>query len=106
MHGMGPNHSDLPSMVLLPELLHRWALGRPLLRPPAAWSTAAGRAPAPGETWSATMARAYPRPKRTWHRPPRAHGGATRMPIPWMPAAWYRHAWPHMAAFAIPSFYD
>ncbi len=40
MGGMGPNHSDVPSMVLLPELLYRHAFGEPLLALPAAWTTA------------------------------------------------------------------
>ena len=31
MGGMGPNYSDVPSMVLLPELLYRHAFGQPLL---------------------------------------------------------------------------
>ena len=109
MHGMGPNHSDLPSMVLLPELLHRWALGRPLLQTPPAWSTTNGAALSPGETWSSTMAQAYPhhRPGRLGrYRPVRTRRAPSRLPLTWMPAAWYRHRWPDMAAFAIPSFYD
>jgi predicted AlkP superfamily phosphohydrolase/phosphomutase len=38
MGGMGPNYSDVPSMVLLPELLYRHAFGRELLRVPAEWT--------------------------------------------------------------------
>lgn len=40
MHGMGANHADLPSMVLLPELLHRMHFGRAFLRDPSpeAWT--------------------------------------------------------------------
>lgn len=38
MGGMGPNHSDVPSMVLLPELLYRHAFERPLLSVPAEWA--------------------------------------------------------------------
>ena len=34
MGGMGANHSDVPSMVLLPELVSRWATGRRLLDVP------------------------------------------------------------------------
>jgi hypothetical protein len=37
MGGMGPNHSDAQSMVLLPELLYRHAFGRPLLDVPSVW---------------------------------------------------------------------
>ncbi len=34
LHGATTNDVDVPSMVLLPELLHRLALGRPFLRDP------------------------------------------------------------------------
>jgi hypothetical protein len=40
MGGMGPNHSDVASMVLLPELLYRHAFGRSLLAPRAEWTAA------------------------------------------------------------------
>ena len=40
MGGMGPNHSDVPSMVLLPELLYRHAFGQPLLAVAPEWSAA------------------------------------------------------------------
>src|SRR5262249_41294349 len=50
MNGMGSNHSDVPTMALLPELVSRWATGRRLLEVPAAWSAApAVPPPAPGE---------------------------------------------------------
>lgn len=32
LHGMQPNENDVPSLVLLPELIHRLHHGRPLLR--------------------------------------------------------------------------
>jgi hypothetical protein len=35
MCGMGPNHFDIPSMVLLPGLLYRNAFGHALSLPPA-----------------------------------------------------------------------
>jgi len=55
MGGMGPNHSDIPSMVLLPELLYRDAFGHGLLRVPAEWAGAPGAVPILGEAddWSA-----------------------------------------------------
>ncbi len=39
LDGMRPSHGDLPSIVLLPELMHREQIGAPLLRDPdqAAW---------------------------------------------------------------------
>ena len=40
MGGMGANHSDVPSMVLLPELLYRHAFGEPLLTLPSEWTAA------------------------------------------------------------------
>ncbi|MFY9550921.1 MAG: hypothetical protein WAU32_07210 [Thermoanaerobaculia bacterium] len=40
MGGMGPNYSDVTSMVLLPELLYRNAFGHPLLRVPSEWTAA------------------------------------------------------------------
>lgn len=40
MGGMGPNASDVPSMVLLPELLYRHAFGQPLMTLPAEWTAA------------------------------------------------------------------
>src|SRR5262249_60188326 len=78
MDGMGPNHSDIESMVVLPELLHRHVFGAPLLRLPAAWTSAPSAMPLLGEesgerrltalavTWAAgasrSVARALPRP--------------------------------------------
>jgi len=49
MGGMGPNHSDVASMVLLPELLYRRAFGRPLLSLPAEWTEAPASLPPLGE---------------------------------------------------------
>src|SRR5262249_39107256 len=33
MHGMGPNNADVPTMMLLPELLYRATFARPYMRP-------------------------------------------------------------------------
>ena len=49
MHGMGPNRSDVPSMVLLPELLHRYAFGRTFFAQPESWTLAADGVPILGE---------------------------------------------------------
>jgi hypothetical protein len=49
MHGMGPNHSDVPSMVLLPELLHRYAFGRSFFVQPDSWTLAVDGLPILGE---------------------------------------------------------
>ena len=57
-HGMGSNTTDVPGMVLMPELLHRLEIGSPLLRNPA------GPPPGPGDppptipadgTWAAVI---------------------------------------------------
>jgi predicted AlkP superfamily phosphohydrolase/phosphomutase len=137
MGGMGPNHSDVPSMVLLPELLYRHAFGHALLCVPSEWTAAPGSVPALGEgdDWSnasqawvpmpaqkpqprfsgalLSLARRLPRPVKgvlsavraaaDWRLP----GTPTvRRDIHWQPALRYRHHWPRMPAFALPSFYD
>lgn len=55
MGGMGQNHSDVPSMALLSELLYRHAFGRPLLAVPPGWAAAPGEFPVleEGASWSA-----------------------------------------------------
>src|SRR5204863_7973579 len=60
MGGMGPNTSDAPSMVLLPELVFRWALGERLLEVPAAWSAAPDQVPDPGGERSSWNRAWYP----------------------------------------------
>ena len=53
MGGMGQNHSDVPSMVLLAELLYRDAFGRPLLTVPSDWAAAPANFPIlDGQSWS------------------------------------------------------
>jgi predicted AlkP superfamily phosphohydrolase/phosphomutase len=61
MGGMGRNESDVPSMVLLPELLYRHRFGDPLLRVPDAWTSATGPGPVleADESWSAALARCF-----------------------------------------------
>lgn len=129
LHGMGPNQSDLQSMVLLPELLHRWSLGRPRFEVPAEW----GRAPDgvvpfdPELGWSRTLRWAFdgtagrkarrgrglaPRVRTKTrqllapHHPAGQPGDTQEVPIKWMPAGWYQDRWPSMRAFAVHSFYD
>ena len=46
---MGPNRSDVPGMVLLPELLHRYAFGRSFFVQPETWTRAADGVPILGE---------------------------------------------------------
>ena len=77
MGGMGPNHSDVQSMVLLPELLYRHAFGHPLLAVPAAWASAPHALPMleESERWEAS--RWVPRPAPP-HGPLRLHGPGRR----------------------------
>jgi predicted AlkP superfamily phosphohydrolase/phosphomutase len=136
MGGMGPNHSDTQSMVLLPELLYRHAFGRSLLDVPPAWTAAPGKIPSLSEqdTWSEASRAWIPGPETD--RPSRARPDVLRRILPtpitaalragraavaawrtnstaparsdltWQPAARYRPHWPRMSAFALPSFYD
>ena len=136
MGGMGPNHSDVPSMVLLSELLYRNAFGRPLLAVPEAWAASPGGLPDLEETedWSEASfswvplpdngngrsmretlratARRLPGPLRSILRGARkALAGAHPLRPPtqdlaWQPAARYQPHWSQMPAFALPSFYD
>ena len=131
MGGMGSNRSDVPSMVLLPELLYRHAFGRPLMRRQPDWERAPAGVPMlhAGDNWSRDINALIP-PRRTARSRVRsaiAHvipeavkrhlrtdvgGGedhrdrALRLSLGWMPATRYQSYWPAMRAFALPSFYD
>lgn len=134
MGGMGPNHSDIQSMVLLPELLYRHAFGRSLLTVPTAWAAAPRTVPilAEDERWEASKlvsrpapapvepgalrraARSLPIPVRAVLKGVRAGLVSWRSPaaprrgpdLVWQPAYHYGAHWPQMPAFALPSFYD
>jgi hypothetical protein len=62
--GMGSNHSDVASMVLLPELLYRRAFGRSLLTVPAAWTSNPASVPDMAEDaiWARVAKTWYPAP--------------------------------------------
>jgi predicted AlkP superfamily phosphohydrolase/phosphomutase len=136
MGGMGPNHSDVQSMVLLPELLYRHAFGHPLLAVPAAWAATPRAVPILSEEDSWEASRWVPRPAPP-PEPPALSGlpamvgwlptpvkaalkGAragvaswrspaartARLDLAWQPATRYAPHWPRMPAFALPSFYD
>ncbi|MGF1455880.1 MAG: alkaline phosphatase family protein [Alphaproteobacteria bacterium] len=124
MHGMGPNEADVPSMILLPELLYRDAFGAPHFEAPAAWRDAPKGCPtlAPGEHWDLAVkfhlgASMRPRPSplgRLKQRVARFLPGAERSTatglatesLGWMPSQHYQPFWSRMDAFAVPSFYD
>jgi len=130
-HGMGPNTTDLPSTVFLPELLYRHsfpgetqigagdpnaALGAPLLhclRDSFVWEVWANKT-------DRNRLRRWARQRAPWglfKRIERALGPAADHDLiaPWrlaeqtrsMPqqaAHWYKPCWPRMKAFALPSF--
>lgn len=113
MHGMGDNGADVPTMVLLPELLYRRAFGRPWMRE-IPWSDFLPDGTpllAEQQTWHQAMEARIPtlwsdavkeaRARAVRQEPPIAHAG-----IDWRPASRYRPFWPDMEAFAMPSFYD
>jgi predicted AlkP superfamily phosphohydrolase/phosphomutase len=106
MGGMGPNRSDVPSMLLLPELMHRNAFGSPFFQQPQGWAPAAGRVPVFPETansWEEPIKGAFPAagPGRSSNP---AH--PERLPLDWMLATAYQPHWHAMPAFALPSYYD
>ena len=133
MNGMGANHSDVPTMALLPELVFRWATGRRLLEPPEAWrARPTAVPPARGDlggfdrAWYPSLGPTHA-PSRTQplrrvaqllpapiHRAVSARRSGRRelgrapghQSIEWQPAAWYQPSWKDMRAFALPSFYD
>ena len=124
-HGMEANTTDIPSMVLLPELLYRLAF-------PGKYGLAKGR---PGTTAPPLV---RPHPKRSWReslyglrhdRNPLTRWLRQNTPGVWFhytiekrlgiggvplapddcplgaqPPMWYSAAWPAMRAFALPSF--
>jgi predicted AlkP superfamily phosphohydrolase/phosphomutase len=119
MHGMGPNRSDVPSMLLLPELLYRAHSGRAGYVPRPEWSATLDGVPglAPDESWlDAVRPCCAPRSTRTlrtlarrrWQRldPRPGPAALSGESLRWMPAARYRRSWSDMDAFALPSFYD
>lgn len=98
MHGMGANDSDVPTMLLLPELLYRHSFGAKLFEAREDWRVA--------PKGLASLDK-----KENWSRAVKACMGDTKLDGPpqridWMPAALYRRFWPQMDAFALPSFYD
>lgn len=136
MGGMGPNSSDIQSMVLLPELLYRHNFGRPLLALPPAWTATPNLLPILDEhlEWSSVswtwvppdesesvgnlraIAKRLPEPVKNLLRGVQSAAAdwRARHPAPkrlvqdvgYMPSYQYRRHWPQMAAFALPSFRD
>jgi predicted AlkP superfamily phosphohydrolase/phosphomutase len=121
MHGMGRNGGDVPSMLLLPELLYRAQLGRARYVPRPDWQASQDGVPRLGEreNWSQAVLGCFAqgglleragvrwraRARRARRRFGRARDGS-EAPIGWIPAMRYRKAWSGMDAFALPSYYD
>jgi predicted AlkP superfamily phosphohydrolase/phosphomutase len=130
LHGTAAASGELASIALLPELLHRWTLGKPLLRDPdqESWRKSPWPlSPAPAETWDEYMERqsveaAVARLRRLasnrteglrWRLMEklrtilgRSGGVASHSGLHWQVASWYRRRWRHMRMFALPSFLD
>jgi predicted AlkP superfamily phosphohydrolase/phosphomutase len=131
--GMGPNRSDVPSMLLLAELLYRNAFGQERLSLPSAWTAAPNSVPVLDEhdSWTTVCASWVPGPSREAtavsrigtaadhlmrsinHRLKGRPAAAVRyfqrspkLKLDWMPSYRYRHSWSQMPAFALPSFAD
>lgn len=86
MGGMGPNHSDVQSMVLLPELLYRHAFGHGLLTVPGAWTAAPRAVPILDEedSWGTSSKGWVPRPAAPPAPPPSS--GFRSLAKRWLPA--------------------
>jgi hypothetical protein len=132
MGGMGPNQSDVPSMLLFPELMYRHAFGSPWFTQPPRWRACDGTSPvllAETERWAHGVTDGFPEPalrgvarrllppsvKRLLHKaldhqhaagPAEAPTRPLRTSLDWMPATAYRRFWRSMGAFALPSYYD
>ena len=132
MGGMGPNRSDVPSMLLLPELMYRHAFGSALFRQPPEWDLSVGVCPIlPPETedWERCILAKFPAPPEQYNSTPpgsrsrnvvakvlpkrvkaflrqRLGNSPTHSSLAWMPATKYQPYWHAMSAFALPSFYD
>ncbi|MBA5779001.1 alkaline phosphatase family protein [Stappia sp. F7233] len=113
MHGMGTNDADVPSMVLLPELMYRRSFGKPYMRA-GRWRLEAGGKLAmldDKQNWGGEMYRTIPKLAEFKDvqgvlDEPFAYDPARAERLEWMPTLRYRPFWPKMDAFAIPAFYD
>jgi predicted AlkP superfamily phosphohydrolase/phosphomutase len=136
MGGMGPNKTDLQSMLLLPEVLYRQAFGSTFFRQQQEWGWRGDGSPvllsADDDDWEVRIATGFPKPppapesqfrrfaSRVLPRPaktlirrmkarsarPESQAGPLRQSLDWMPAAMYQPHWKFMPAFALPSSHD
>ena len=129
MGGMGPNRSDVPSMLLLPELMYRNAFGSAFFRQPLEWGLSPDKFAMPlsdADSWGDRVAAGFsvpgefrarqlaarvlpPRIKSLLRRAltrPEKKQHPTHVSLNWMPATRYQPFWDSMPAFALPSYYD
>ncbi len=105
MHGMTANHSDVATMLLLPELLFRHSFRKQAFEPDPAWFEQDPLLPllGPELDWSRSV-------NACIHIPDNMGIIGTEKESPgnlqFMPASHYQPAWHMMHAFALPSFYD
>ena len=125
IHGMGSNHSDVPTMLLLSELLYRHSFGKSYLQP-RAWQLDENGVPLlpEAENWDDVMCQLVPPVpeqrttlsvkglKRLFGLSEPASmsdidqgGEAEKESLEWMPACRYRVFWSKMRAFALPGFF-
>ena len=129
VHGSGNNVTDVPSMLLLPELMYRYSFpGYTQMAPGVAGTPVSSQLKPKGGNWqwhsytkrheniawtrwvrSILPGRIYNKIAHYLPRHPldirsiietRNAGDAPE----WQPCMWYKHLWPQMKAFAIPSF--
>ena len=131
MGGMGVNRSDVPSMLILPELMYRHAFGSAYFQQPPEWDLSAGECPVlPPDTksWERCISARFPAASAE-HRAPQGFRlrkvvarvlpwrvkelirtvegrPSPRLSLTWMPATAYQPFWHTMPAFAVPSYYD
>lgn len=126
MHGMGANNSDVPAMLLLPELMYRLETGKTLFEPKLEWEAAADGVPIipAGVPWDRAilgamkggqMMRVRDRFERDLQKMRRKVSGGSssrtaekrdyQFPLK-MAATRYAKAWPKMRAFGFPTFHD
>lgn len=116
MHGMGPNNADVPSTLLLPELLYRDHFREPFFQSPQWGATASRVATMDADSaWERAIWNGFPRQNRFREK---VRGGVAKVvrrvaerirPEPsldWMPATKYMQFWRQMPAFALPAYYD
>lgn len=124
LHGMAGNHSDIPTMMFLPELLYRFNFpGKAAI----GFNKSGTRPNSPitnplrnswlGEVWTRNYGKSFiERMLRsvtpsTFQSDRNGLASPFRLlkqgdPLAWMPARWYAPLWSKMKAFALPAFTD